>query len=270
MSRSKKSLQDKILTHVRNYFLFFLLTAFIVTCCMSIFLCTLSDTMGIALTEDNISAAAKLTFGNVILLTFLFTLIDTIRRRLTVDRPVRQITQAAEQLMQGDFSVRIPELGGIGAEKILLTVIRISLLYAAHGIAPGEDRIREYYCCRLCGAALLFMDIALSVIAFYMVCQNRGFTYHSIATIAMAAYTFAAFTVAVVNVIRYRKYNSPSVGVQGAIRSLKGKFKPLCRYFRSPYVSVRVVQVPKRGLNLPLHDSPTSTAGISVLFKADD
>lgn len=91
----------------------------------------------------------------------------------------------------------------------LLVVIRISLLYAARGIAPGEDRIREYHCCRLCGAALLFMDIALSVIAFYMVCQNRGFTYHSIATIAMAAYTFAAFTVAVVNVIRYRKYNSP-------------------------------------------------------------
>ena len=152
----------------------------------------------------------------------------------------------------------------------LLAVIRISLLYAARGIAPGEDHIREYHCCRLCGAALLFMDIALSVIAFYMVCQNRGFTYHSIATIAMAAYTFAAFTVAVVNVIRYRKYNSPSVGVQGAIRSLKGKFKPLCRYFRSAYVSVRVVQVPKRGLNLPLHDSLTSTAGISALFKADD
>lgn len=113
----KRELREKILTHVRNYFLFFLLTAFIVTCCMSIFLRTLSDTMGITLTEENISASAKLTFGNVILLTFLFTLIDTIRRRLTVDRPVRQITQAAEQLMQGDFSVRIPEPGGIAAEK---------------------------------------------------------------------------------------------------------------------------------------------------------
>lgn len=107
----------RILDHVRNYFLFFLLTAFIVTCCMSIFLRTLSDTMGITLTEENISVAAKLTFGNVILLTFLFTLIDTIRRRLTVDRPVRQITQAAEKLMQGDFSVRIPALSGIASEK---------------------------------------------------------------------------------------------------------------------------------------------------------
>lgn len=91
----------------------------------------------------------------------------------------------------------------------LLAVIRLSLLGTARRITPGKDLFLEYRCCRLCGAVLLFMDIALSVIAFYMVCQNRGFTYHDITTIAMAAYTFAAFTVAVVNVIRYRKYNSP-------------------------------------------------------------
>lgn len=65
-------------------------------------------------------------------------------------------------------------------------------------------------------------------------------------------------------------FEEDSVGVQGAIRSMKNKFKPLCRYFRSAYVSVRVVQVPKMGLNLFLHDSQTSTAGISALFKADD
>lgn len=91
----------------------------------------------------------------------------------------------------------------------LLAVIRISLLSAARGIVPGENRVCEYRCCRLCGAVLLLIDIALSVIAFYMVCQNRGFTYQYIATIAMATYTFASFTIAVVSVVRYRKYNSP-------------------------------------------------------------
>ena len=65
-------------------------------------------------------------------------------------------------------------------------------------------------------------------------------------------------------------FNIYSVSVQGAIRSMKDKFKPLCRYFHSAYVFVRVVQVPKRGLNLSLHDSQTSTAEISALFKADD
>ena len=61
-----------------------------------------------------------------------------------------------------------------------------------------------------------------------------------------------------------------SVGVQGGKRSMKSKSKPLCCYFHSAYVSVRVVQVPKRGLDLSLLDSPTSTADNSVIFKADD
>ena len=60
------------------------------------------------------------------------------------------------------------------------------------------------------------------------------------------------------------------VGVQGGKRSMKSKSKPLCCYFHSAYVSVRVVQVPKRGLDLSLLDSPTSTADNSVIFKADD
>ena len=51
---------------------------------------------------------------------------------------------------------------------------------------------------------------------------------------------------------------------------MKSKSKPLCCYFHSAYVSVRVVQVPKRGLDLSLLDSPTSTADNSVIFKADD
>ena len=51
---------------------------------------------------------------------------------------------------------------------------------------------------------------------------------------------------------------------------MKSKSKPFCCYFHSAYVSVRVVQVPKRGLDLSLLDSPTSTADNSVIFKADD
>ena len=65
-------------------------------------------------------------------------------------------------------------------------------------------------------------------------------------------------------------FDLDSVGVQGGKRSMKSKSKPLCCYFHSAYVSVRVVQVPKRGLDLSLLDSPTSTADNSVIFKADD
>ena len=51
---------------------------------------------------------------------------------------------------------------------------------------------------------------------------------------------------------------------------MKSKSNPLCCYFRSAYVSVHVVQVPKRDFDLSLLDPQTSTADISVLFKADD
>ena len=54
-----------------------------------------------------------------------------------------------------------------------------------------------------------------------------------------------------------------SVGVQGGKRSMKSKSNPLCCYFHSAYVSVRVIQVPKRGLDLSLLDSSTSTANNS-------
>ena len=62
------------------------------------------------------SVAAKLTFGNVLLITFLFGTADFIRRKITVDRPVKQITEAAEKIMQGDFSARVPAIHGAGTE----------------------------------------------------------------------------------------------------------------------------------------------------------
>ena len=72
-----------------------------------LFVSTLRDTLGLTLTEENISAAAKLTFWNVALLSLIFTIIDTLRRKLTVERPVQNITEAAEKIVQGDFTVRV-------------------------------------------------------------------------------------------------------------------------------------------------------------------
>lgn len=93
---------------VRRYFAFFLLTAFIISCCMILFLNLLADSSGIDFSKEYIEYAAKATFLNVILLSLLFTIIDGIRRKFMVERPVKKIVKAAEQLMKGDFSVRIP------------------------------------------------------------------------------------------------------------------------------------------------------------------
>lgn len=91
-----------------RYLLFFLLVAFVTTCCMSLFVSALTESMGLTLTAENTTTAAKLTFANVLLLSVLFTAIDALRRKYTVRRPVERIVAGAEKMIQGDFSVRIP------------------------------------------------------------------------------------------------------------------------------------------------------------------
>lgn len=112
-----------ILRFLNRYLVFFLLVAFVITCCMLLFVSTLSDTLGVTLTRENLNAAAKLTFANVALLSLLFTGIDIVRRKLTVDRPVKRITEAAEKIMQGDFSVRIRPQSKFASEDTFHAII---------------------------------------------------------------------------------------------------------------------------------------------------
>lgn len=102
-----------VLFGLRRYIIFFLAMDLIITCCMILFLNTMTRTTGIVLSRAHIEQAAKLTFLNVILLSLICTLIDDIRRRVMIRRPVRQIMNAAECIQKGDFSVRIPALRGI-------------------------------------------------------------------------------------------------------------------------------------------------------------
>lgn len=97
-----------VMRAISSFFIFFFVAAFFVTCCLSLFISTMQRTMGISFTEDQISAAAKVTMANVILLSVIFSVIDIIRRTLTVRLPVKRITEATEKMISGDFSVRIP------------------------------------------------------------------------------------------------------------------------------------------------------------------
>ena len=113
----KRRLRFKpLLKALNRYFTFFLVVAFVITCCMMLFLKTLSKDLGVTLNSENIESAAKLTFGNVVLITFIFTVIDAVRRKWTVDRPVKQIAQATRKMMQGDFSVRLPHVSKVVAD----------------------------------------------------------------------------------------------------------------------------------------------------------
>ena len=112
-----------ILKYINHYFVFFLLVAFVITCCTMLFVSILADTISITLSESDISAAAKITFWNVALLSLIFTVFDTVRRKLTVERPVKRITDAAEKIIQGDFSVRVKPQSKFAVDETFNRVI---------------------------------------------------------------------------------------------------------------------------------------------------
>ncbi len=106
----------------------------------------------------------------------------------------------------------------MAAYYFMLSVMRFYLLrYLRDGHMPGEDKKSELHRYRFCGVVLVGMNLALAVIVHYITWQNRTFVHHMITTIAMAAYTFTSFTMAVINLIRYRKYQSPVLSAAKAI-----------------------------------------------------
>lgn len=105
----------------------------------------------------------------------------------------------------------------LGAYYICLAVMRFFLLNHTRKYAPGEKMHTELIKYRTCGWIFLVMNLALSLIVFFMLYWNRTFIHHMITAIAMAAYTFTAFTVAIVNTVKYKKYNSPVFSASKAI-----------------------------------------------------
>lgn len=95
----------------------------------------------------------------------------------------------------------------------LLAAMRFLLLWRWGGIGL-EMELRR---CRLCGAVLLLMNIALAGMVVLMVRQNRGYDYPGMLIYAMAAYSFYAVIVAAANVVKFRRHGSPVLSAAKAI-----------------------------------------------------
>lgn len=121
--KEKNKTWEKVLKGVYHYLLFFLTVAFLVSCTMMLFVSVLSETLQIELTEENLNMAAKLTFGNVVFLSVLFTLLDAFRRKITTQRITKHIADAASKVVQGDFSVRITPAGRFGTDENINQII---------------------------------------------------------------------------------------------------------------------------------------------------
>ena len=95
--------------------------------------------------------------------------------------------------------------------------MRLFLVSHTHRYDLGENMQSELKKYRACGWFFLVMNLALSLIIFFMVYFGRSFEHHMITAIAMAAYTFTSFTLAILNVVKYKKYNSPAFSASKAI-----------------------------------------------------
>ena len=126
----KKHRKDPFYRALQNYVTFFLLVAFIVSCCMMLFVSVLANTMDLVFTKENIAIAAKLTFGNVLLISIGAATIDYVRRKRMVDKPVAQIMAALDKVMQGDFTVRIDPVkefaGETGFNEIIVAINKMT------------------------------------------------------------------------------------------------------------------------------------------------
>lgn len=105
----------------------------------------------------------------------------------------------------------------LGAYYICLGIMRFFLARHTTRYAPGERMRTELKKYRACGIVFLVMNLALALIIFFMVYWNRTFQHHMITAIAMAAYTFFTLTTAIINVVKYKKYNSPVFSASKAI-----------------------------------------------------
>lgn len=86
---------------VKKYIAFFISTAIVVTCCVVLFL------WNIDLSVEEIKQNAPETFFNVLFLSFLFCILDGIKRKITIEKPLKRILNATTAIADGDFSVRI-------------------------------------------------------------------------------------------------------------------------------------------------------------------
>lgn len=92
---------------------------------------------------------------------------------------------------------------------ICLAVMRFFLAIYTGRHKSSVKMIQEFKRYRACGWIFFILNLMLLVMIAFMVYGSRRVIHNEITTIAMATYTFATFVVAIINVIKYRKYNSP-------------------------------------------------------------
>lgn len=95
--------------------------------------------------------------------------------------------------------------------NVLLSIMRFIVIYRAQkkGLSETEAKRRGLQSYYVCGWLMLVLNIAVSVIMFMVIVQKQTIEYHMIVTIGLAAFTFYCFTMAVINMVKFRDRTNP-------------------------------------------------------------
>ncbi|MGN0379951.1 MAG: hypothetical protein ACI4EU_10210 [Butyrivibrio sp.] len=107
--------------------------------------------------------------------------------------------------------------GTLAVYYFCMAVMRFVLLYNANRNGFGKDIVSELKQYRLCGIILMVMNAALSGVVILVVRKNEGFQYAGYLIYIMAIYAFCNITISVMDVVKYRKYNSPAMSAAKAV-----------------------------------------------------
>lgn len=91
---------------VTSFILYYFLAAFIVTCNLTMFIRV--NNLNVDITNSSLGALT--TFGNVIFFGLILSIFDNIRKKITIERPVKRILAAAAKVKEGDFKVRVENM----------------------------------------------------------------------------------------------------------------------------------------------------------------
>lgn len=146
----------------------------------------------------------------------------------------------------------------------ILAVMRFLLLRFVHRIGIGNSLYLEFRRSRLCGIILMFINLTLTATILMVLYSGRGFRYNGVMIYPVAMYTFYITTHSVIQLVKYRRYNSPVllatkiIGLSAALVSMLSLETAMLAQFAVD------MQTEKRNLIIALTGAGVSVAVIAM------
>ena len=109
----------------------------------------------------------------------------------------------------------------------IIAVMRFLLVCYVKKNKIGENYLGELKRARVCAYILMTVNLALSGAILMMVSFDRGFQYQGFLIYVIALYTFYITIAVIIDMVKYRKYNSPIMSITKVIKMTAAMFSML-------------------------------------------